>query len=286
MGFSSLEEAVEAVKREKIRGARWSLFKLSRAVIEDIEKGVFDCSNIQTVAALVRDANRSMAPLANLAHILERACERGKDLRSIVQEVMYHQQRSLELIKESARYLPSAPTITTFSYSSTVEAIILSVSNDKIRVIVLESRPGGEGAILAANLRDSGIESHLLPDTMMNEAVQRSDYVMIGADAVTKDGCLVNKLGTRQLAMIANLLGKPVIAVFDTLKIHPDSTCHTHVIEERSYLAPGYGPVRYPLFDITPQELVTVALTERGLIEYTPEKIQGLWSTIMEEILS
>ncbi len=286
MEFSSLKEAIEAVKREKIRGARWSLFRISRAVIEDLEKGILDCNSITEAARSIRDANKSMAPLANLAYILTEACNRGRNLRSVVENVMYHQQRSLELIIENGRQLPDNSTIATISYSSTVEAILQTTKKYNITAIVLESRPGGEGAILAANLRDSGIKTILLPDTMMYEAVERSDYVLVGADAVTRDGCLVNKVGTRLLAMISKMLGKPVIAVFDSMKIHPDSDCESHVIEERSYLAAGYGPVRYPLFDLTQAEYVRAAITERGVIDFTPENIRSLWSSLIEDILS
>lgn len=285
MKRSMLEEAVEEVRREKIRGARWSLYTITRAVIEDYENGLLICQRIHEAAELIRGANKSMAPLANLSYILQEACSKGIDLKIVARNILYHQQRSLELIREAARNLPRAARIATFSYSSTIEAILHTLKGDLQEIIVLESRPGGEGAILAANLRDSGASVRLLPDTMMYEAAEQSDYILVGADAVTRDGCLVNKLGTRQLALIARYYERPVVGVFDSMKIHPDSTCKTHVIEERTYLAPGYGPTRYPLFDLTPEDLIKAAITERGIIEYTSREVSSLWSQMIGEVL-
>ncbi|MEB3806983.1 MAG: hypothetical protein GSR73_05655 [Desulfurococcales archaeon] len=286
MTLASLSEAVESVRRERIRGARWSLYTIARAIIEELEKGNISCSNIGEASALVLSANRSMAPLANLAYVLEEACARGTSLAQVVRRVMQHQQRSIELIREFGHQLPADAKIATISYSSSVEAVLLASADRKPYVTVLESRPGGEGAVLASTLRDAGLRVRLLPDSMMYRAVEESDVVVVGADAVTRDACLVNKVGTRQVALLAGLYKKPVLAVFDLLKIHPETTCDTHPIEERSYMSPGYGPIRYPLFDKTEPSLISKAVTEKGIIDYEPNTLARLWRSVIDEIIA
>ncbi len=277
-------DAVEEVRKEKVRGARWAVYRTAKAVIEAAEAGA-TCEDSHKIATAIVNANRSMAPLYNLAFYLRKGCEKGLDLKIIAQRVLNYYSRSMELLRETGKRIPESTTIMTISYSSSVEAILLSGSKRIRKILVLESRPGGEGALLAATLRDAGISSELIPDTAAALYLEDTDYVLVGADAITSDACLVNKLGTRQLSLLAKNFNKPVIVVFDSLKIHPESTCINHPIEERSYLVPSYGPVRYPLFDITPPELIKLAVTEKGIMEFNPEIVKQLWKECLEDII-
>ncbi len=282
--LTPLLEAVEEIRREKVRGARWALYRAVKAVIESVENGA-SCNDAERIAKTITSANKSMAPLYNLSLAILEGCRKSLDPSKTARRVLDYYSKSLEKIRMEARSFREPIKIITISYSSTVEALILASKSNFAKVIVLESRPGGEGALLAATLRDSGLSVELIPDTAIPLRIEEVDYVIVGADAVTRDGCLVNKLGTRQLAMIAGQAGKPVIAVFDSLKIHPESTCDSHPIEERTYMAPGYGPVRYPLFDKTPQSLVSYMLTERGVSRYDASMLREAWEDMMREIL-
>jgi len=250
-------DAVEMVRREKVRGASWALSTLIRAIIEAYEEGSLDCRDPEQLASLVESANRSMAPLAVLALTIRRACRKGPDaLAEAVRDLLYYASRARERLIEQGSLLEPDSTIATLSYSSSVEAV-LHGGRDKIdKVVVFESRPGGEGALLAATLRASGIQTVLAPDTMMPHWTSKADLIMVGADSITLDGCLLNKLGTLQLAITAKHYNKPIAAVIDATKIHPTATCQTIHVEERSYLVAGYGPVRYPVFDKTPLNMI------------------------------
>lgn len=278
-----LLDAVEEIRRERMRGASWALYRAVQGIVEAVEAGL-DCAHADEAARLIEEANKTMAPLANLAYIVRESCRRGlpgapsRQARSLLD----YSRRALERIRAHATSLTPDPAAT-FSYSSSVEAVLAAVK--PLRVVVFESRPGGEGAILAANLRVAGLEAVLLPDTMMPHGLDRVDYVLVGADAVTVDACLYNKVGTLQLAMIAREKGRKLVAVYDATKIHPSNSCTSHPIEERVYMAAGYGPVRYPLFDRVPRGLVAASLTEEGFSPFTPEAIRGLWREMIGQVL-
>jgi len=282
-----IADAVEEIRREKLRGASWALYRAARAVLEAWEQGLLDCAAAGETAKAIEEANKSMAPLANLAYAIRESCRQNLPGAPAAQarRLLEYRERAQELLREASRSLDWPQTILTISYSSTVETIIHANKDAIHEVIVLESRPGGEGAILAANLRATGVNARLAPDTMTPHALQQAGTALTGADAVTRDACLVNKLGTLQLAILAEHTGKPLITAYDATKIHPKTTCETHPVEERTYMAPGYGPVRYPLFDKTPPDKITLAITEQGPQPHNPKTIETLWKQMIEYVL-
>lgn len=280
---AQLVDAVEEIRREKLRGASWALYRAVQGLVEAVEAGL-DCSMAGEAAKLIEESNRTMAPLANLAYVVRESCARGlpgapaRQARALLD----YSRRALERLRSHATSLNPDP-VATISYSSSVESVLTAVK--PVRVVVFESRPGGEGAILAANLRVAGLEARLLPDTMMPHGLDIVDYILVGADAVTMDACLYNKVGTLQLAIIAREYDKKLVAVYDATKIHPSSNCENHPVEERTYMAAGYGPVRYPLFDRVPGDLIAASLTEEGFTPFAPENIEALWRNMIDQVL-
>jgi translation initiation factor 2B subunit (eIF-2B alpha/beta/delta family) len=89
-----------------------------------------------------------------------------------------------------------------------------------LSVIVCESRPLCEGVAMARRLAAAGIDVTLITDAQAGVFVEQSDVVLLGADAVTPDG-IVNKVGSRLLALAARAAGVPVVAVTECLKVSP-----------------------------------------------------------------
>lgn len=110
---------------------------------------------------------------------------------------------------------PRHATVVTFSRSGTVTALLLGLprSRSPRRVLALESRPGGEGRGLAAELRRNGMRAMCIPDRRAAEAVAGADLVLIGADSVEPDGAVVHKVGTARLAALAQAFGRPLVVV-------------------------------------------------------------------------
>jgi methylthioribose-1-phosphate isomerase len=148
-----------------------------------------------------------------------------------------------------------------------------------IKVIVNETRPALQGSRLTAfELVRDGFHCTLISDTAVGHMMSRGrvDKVVVGADRITKDGYVFNKIGTYQVAVLANRHGIPFYpaaphSTFDMRRTH-DSV----VIEERAAdevvrvkgrrIAPKGIAVANPAFDETPPELVSAIISDRGLI--------------------
>ncbi|MQY30654.1 S-methyl-5-thioribose-1-phosphate isomerase [Nocardia aurantia] len=147
-------------------------------------------------------------------------------------------------------------------------------------VLVDETRPLLQGARLTAwELAEAGIPHRLTIDSAAAWAMATGqvDAVIVGADRVTADGSVANKIGTYSLALAAHHHGLPFVVVA------PESTRDPHtatgaeiVVEQRAAAeithvagvatAPEGTAVFNPAFDVTPPELVTAVVTENGVV--------------------
>lgn len=145
------------------------------------------------------------------------------------------------------------------------------------RVYVDETRPVLQGARLTAwELNEAGIDVTLIcdaaaPHLMSEGAIQ---LAIVGADRVAANGDVVNKIGTRGLAIACAYHDIPFYVALPSSTYDPDTPCGADVkIEERG-AEEVTGPiatvanilVRNPAFDVTPAGLVTGYLTEHGAL--------------------
>jgi methylthioribose-1-phosphate isomerase len=149
-----------------------------------------------------------------------------------------------------------------------------------VRVFALETRPLLQGGRLTAwELLALGIPVTLLPDSAAGIllASGRIDRVLVGADRIATNGDFANKIGTYPLAVLARHHGVPFHAVAPWTTIDPDCPSGAHIpIEERApdevrgavgrvRWAPAEVPVYNPAFDVTPVDLVSSIITDRGV---------------------
>ncbi|HEX7037666.1 MAG TPA: S-methyl-5-thioribose-1-phosphate isomerase [Pseudomonadales bacterium] len=142
------------------------------------------------------------------------------------------------------------------------------------RVLVDETRPLLQGARLTAwELSRAGIDVTLICDNAAASlmAAGEVDLVLVGTDRVTRNGDVVNKIGTLNLAVLCRHFGIPFYVACPSSTYDPATPSGAEVeIEERD-AAEVLGdvaapvPVRNPAFDVTPAELVTGIVTERGI---------------------
>jgi methylthioribose-1-phosphate isomerase len=119
----------------------------------------------------------------------------------------------------------------------------------------------------------------------------RVDAVFVGADRIAANGDAANKIGTYSVAVLAQRHGVPFYVVAPTSTIDPKTATGADIpIEERApeEITEGFGPrtapadvaTYSPAFDVTPAELITAIVTERGIIEApTTERVRGLLET-------
>jgi len=142
------------------------------------------------------------------------------------------------------------------------------------RVLADETRPLLQGARLTAwELAAAGIDVTLICDNMAASFMARGevDLVLVGTDRVTRNGDVVNKIGTLNLAVLCKHFGVPFYVACPS-STYDAATAHGAdvPIEERDPaevlgIAAARVPARNPAFDVTPAELVTGIITERGI---------------------
>jgi methylthioribose-1-phosphate isomerase len=165
----------------------------------------------------------------------------------------------------------------------TALGVIRASKSKNISVIANETRPYLQGARLTAwELVQEGIPCTLITDSMAGHLMSRGDVdvVIVGADRIAANGDVANKIGTYALAVLAERHGIPFYVAAPCSTFDPKIADGSKIpIEERpatevtGYRGMRWAPegvsVRNPAFDVTPAELVTGIVCERG-IAYPP----------------
>lgn len=150
----------------------------------------------------------------------------------------------------------------------------------QIAVFVDETRPLWQGARLTAwELMQRGIPSTIICDSMAGYVMASRPIhaVIVGADRITSNGDVANKIGTYGLAVLARYHGIPFYVAAPSSTFDLSLTSGNQIpIEERDpreitepggvRIAPEGAVAFNPAFDVTPAELVTALITERGII--------------------
>ncbi len=178
----------------------------------------------------------------------------------------------------------NAGAVATAGYGTALGVIRSAwMQGKKIKVIATETRPVLQGARLTVwELMKEGIPVTLITDNMVGYVMSKGlvDKVFVGADRILLTGHVINKIGTYTIAVLAARHNVPFYAVAPTSTIDPKSRVEDVVIEERDpdevrkvlkkhLITVPNVPVLNPAFDITPPELVTGIVTEKG-VAYKP----------------
>lgn len=152
----------------------------------------------------------------------------------------------------------------------------------KINVIADETRPFLQGARLTVwELFQDNIPVTLITDNMSGYLMSKGEInaVIVGADRVAANGDVVNEIGTYMIAILAKRHNIPfyVASPISTIDISYKSGDLIPIEERESSEVTGYRDnqwaakgvkVRNPAFDVTPADLITAIITEKGIINY------------------
>ncbi len=174
-----------------------------------------------------------------------------------------------------ARRIKKSSVVMTHCNSSAALSVIKEAYRQgKIEMVfATESRPRRQGFITTKELASEGIPVTLIVDSAVRYFMSEIDCVVVGADTITANGALINKIGTSQIALAAKEARVPFMVAAETYKFSPKTLFgELVVIEERdaSEVAPpeilSIARVRNPAFDVTPREYIDVIVTEIGAI--------------------
>lgn len=206
-------------------------------------------------------------------------------------------QHGAALLQDGARVLThcNAGALATAGHGTALGVVRSAVETGKrVRVFADETRPFLQGARLTAwELQQDGIPVTLIADNAAGLLMRRGeiDAVIVGADRIAANGDVANKIGTYQVAVLARRHGIPfyVAAPLSTLDLDTPSGDDIPIEERAASEITGYGPLQWappgiavknPVFDITPAELVSALICERGVV-HAPDraKLQRLFSS-------
>jgi len=172
-------------------------------------------------------------------------------------------------------------TVLTLSRSSTLLAAFERAAagqDPPERLIVAESRPACEGVDVAQALAGD-CPVMLTTDAAVGHVLAECDVdcVVLGADSLLPDGRVINKTGTHPLAVVADRVDVPVDVVAASDKLRTDGE---RPLESGtpSAIYDGDAPIDVlnPTFDVTPADVVTAVVTERGVVD--PDELEELAS--------
>ena len=193
---------------------------------------------------------------------------------------------------------PQGGTVMTQCYAETILGLMLRECRRRgnpIRLFCPETRPFFQGARFTSTVcSQMGFDTTLITDNMP-AFVMKNEHVDVftcAADAISVDGYVFNKVGTSQIAICAKYFGVPVYVTgapdighptYDTVTIEmrdPDETLRAMGVRTAAEGVKGY----YPAFDMTPPELITGIVTNKGI--FNPHSLKEYFSDGLEAELT
>jgi eIF-2B alpha/beta/delta-like uncharacterized protein len=247
----------------------------SEFLIEQREVGDRLKSVRPTMAPIFNMVTRLLAAIAREGAAMDLESVRRLTISRADEAVHDSLQAVVRIARHGSELIAGGDVILTHSYSSTVVAVLQEAftGHGNIGVIVTRSGPGGTGEQIVRELRPHGLAVTFIDDTAVGPYLPQLNKVMLGADRVCADGNIVNGVGSYQIALLSKKVNIPLYVLCDTLKFDPKMGSGEVDLEDREPYEvarrgrlPSEVTVRNPHFDVTPLELITGVVTERGLM--------------------
>ncbi len=287
--MENVKSTAERIRKLEVQGARNAAIAAVKALqtltqetkAKNKTQLLFELSQAQELLfatretePLMRNAIRCLIGQVKSSN-KEKVSELSKLMISSAEAFLKDLDASRERIAEiGAKRILDGMTVFTHCHSSTVTRLIAKAkhSGKNFKVICTETRPAFQGRITAKEMVELGIDTTFIVDSAARTFIPRVDLVIVGADAITSEGNVVNKIGTGGLAVLAREALKPFYVVTELLKFDP-VTLHGELegIEQRSPSevwkeAPEKLDVRNPAFDMTPNRYIHGLICEEGII--------------------
>lgn len=287
-----LADTADKIKRMEIRGAG----RIARAAVNALEEYSSTLSartlpeyleKMNDAAALLAATRPTAVSLPNAIRSVMSALrvpypdvEAAKaGFREKCQSFITGSEQAVQRIAEiGSRHIRDGDVLLTHCNSEAALACVIEAkrAGKEISVFATEVRPRNQGHLTIRTLDRAGIPTNFIVDSAARFFMNEVDLVIVGADAITVNGAVVNKIGTSQIALAANEARTRVMVAAETYKFAPKTILGEYIeIEERDpaeILPPAMAAVlpnvrvRNPVFDVTPARYVDLIVTEAGAI--------------------
>ncbi len=284
--YQTVKDISDKIETMEIRGAA----KIARSGAEAL-KSVVECYEGSSKEELEKELKRSSEMIlstrptaVSLQNALEFVLDFEADdldaLKSGVEKRAEEFKRiSINAKEKIAEYggkrIEDGENILTHCNSSLALAAIKYAWNEgkEIKVICTESRPKRQGCISVKELNENDIPVSFIVDSAVRYHMKDIDKVYVGADTITSNGSLINKIGTSQIALCADEARVPFTVCAETYKFSKNTRMGNLVkIEERSpseiINTECFSDIdiKNPVFDATPRKYIDAIITEKGVI--------------------
>lgn len=275
VGAYGLVLSMKKIRTRDFAKARTQLRKSADILIQTRPTGV----NLRWAVERVFNASAKAASISSLKEILLTEAEAIFDSELEAARLIGKYGSSLLEDGDTVLTHCNAGALATVGYGTALAVVRAAVEHGKrISMIATETRPLLQGARLTAfELSHDKIPVKVIVDSAAAQMMSRGvvDKIVVGADRILKTGHVTNKIGTLPIALSARFYGVPfyVAAPVSTIDMATDPSMV--VIEERNpqevlyvagrRIAPRNVEALNPAFDVTPPELVTGIVTDRGV---------------------
>jgi methylthioribose-1-phosphate isomerase len=296
----TVEAVAEAIRALRVRGA--PLIGIAAAMGAAIAAAGDQVGALDRVRRAVQLLGTTRPTAVNLHWALRRmerradaARRRGADLAGALREeaqAIWDEDRSMcaQIGRSGASLVPEGATVMTVCNAGALATggmgtalapvYTLLEAGRAPAVIVPETRPLLQGSRLTAwELTRAGVRCTVITDNMVASRLRLGGVgcVLVGADRIAANGDVANKIGTYPLALAARAHGVPFYVLAPTSTIDPATPDGAGIpIEERAAdevtgwrgvrTAPSGVGAWNPAFDVTPAELITAIVTDRGVL--------------------
>jgi methylthioribose-1-phosphate isomerase len=314
---SSHERIAQAIKVMEIRGApaigAAAGMGMALAAIESKSESKDELINALEKAAI---ALNTRPTATNLTWATSRMLETARKTVGTAEEIVHALiKEAKEIAEEDVRMcmnigenalplIESGFTIQTICNAGSLATVhqgtvgaVVRVAYEKykgdISVYAVETRPRQQGSRLTVfEFIEDDIDTTLITDGMIGTVFRdgRVDCCVVGADRIFRTGHVANKIGTYTMAITAKYHNIPFYVVAPMSTVDMKTNVEDAVIEERDgdeiriingeYITVPSAKVYNPAFDITPPELVTAIVTDKGVVHNpNEEKMQKLFDS-------
>lgn len=286
--LSTIDDVCDAIKTLAVRGAP-AIGVAGALGLAALLKHEPSRACAEAYAARIREARPTAV---NLPRAIDRVMEAVKTApddqiarvaRTVATEILDEDramcrrigEAGAPLIPDGARILThcNAGALATSGIGTALAPVYVAAEAGRhIEVFADETRPLMQGARLTAwELSRAGIPVTVIPDSAAASLLRTGaiDLVLVGADRIAANGDAANKIGTYSVAIAAKRHGVPFYVVAPTSTFDPATPSGAGIpIEERGrheLAVPEGARVFNPAFDVTPAELITAFVSDRGV---------------------
>lgn len=285
-------EIASGIREMKIRGAG----KIARAAAEALKIAALNYNGVEDLMSFKKymvDVGELLILTRPTAISLPNAVVyvlsplRGSSSFSEAREIVVRQadnfiRESEEATKRisviGAKRIRENSVVLTHCHSTAAVRVIIEAYKQGrvVRVYSTETRPFYQGRVTYTQLAKSGVPVVQIPDSAVRYVINEVDYVVVGADTVTSNGAVVNKIGTSQVALAAKEARTRVYVAAESYKFSPLTLVGELVTIEyrppeeivpREWIEKHLRvKVLNPVFDVTPPDYIDAIITEYGVI--------------------